>query len=130
MNRLAAIAILVAGATAATHAQSAPVAAQSNAAAPVALADYRSATIIAAETTRCGSKLCEDYIIASADTQYYVRATHKTSAPVLAAGATELFHVEGTSLRIAADANHKSRTLTVVSIEPLHPARPYLHGIG
>jgi hypothetical protein len=128
MNRLTVIAVLVASAATAAHAQSAP--AQTHAAAPVALADYRSATIIAAETTRCGSKLCDDYVLASADTQYYVRAAHKTSAPALAAGATELFHVDGASLRIAADGAHKSRTLTVVSVEPLHPARPYLHGIG
>src|SRR5580704_5015994 len=126
MNRLTAIAVLIASAASAAHAQS------SAAAAPVALADYRTATIIAAETTRCGSKLCDDYILASADTQYYVRAAHRTAAPVpaLATGATELFHVTGTTLHIAADANHKSRTLTVVSVEPLHPARPYLHGIG
>jgi hypothetical protein len=126
MNRLTAIAVLIASAASAAHAQS------SAAAAPVALADYRTATIIAAETTRCGSKLCDDYILASADTQYYVRAAHRTSAPTpaLATGTTELFHVTGTTLHIAADANHKSRTLTVVSVEPLHPARPYLHGIG
>ena len=126
MNRLTAIAVLIASAASAAHAQSSP------AAAPVALADYRTATIIAAETTRCGSKLCDDYVIASADTQYYVRAAHRTSAPTpaLATGTTELFHVTGTTLHIAADANHKSRTLTVVSVEPLHPARPYLHGIG
>jgi hypothetical protein len=126
MTRLTAIAVLIASAASAAHAQSSP------AAAPVALADYRSATIIAAETTRCGSKLCDDYILASADTQYYVRAAHRTAAPTpaLATGTTELFHVTGTTLHIAADANHKSRTLTVVSVEPLHPARPYLHGIG
>ena len=126
MNRLTAIAVLIASAASAAHAQSSP------AAAPFTLADYRTATIIAAETTRCGSKLCDDYILASADTQYYVRAAHRTAAPTpaLATGATELFHVTGTTLHIAADANHKSRTLTVVSVEPLHPARPYLHGIG
>ena len=126
MNRLTAIAVLIASAASAAHAQSSP------AAAPVALGDYRTATIIAAETTRCGSKLCDDYVIASADTQYYVRAAHRTAAPTpaLATGTTELFHVTGTTLHIAADANHKSRTLTVVSVEPLHPARPYLHGIG
>jgi hypothetical protein len=152
MNRLAAIALLVATASAASataaHAQSfaspaaapvAPVAsvvpAASSATAPVsvsrgaALADYRTATIIAAETTRCGSKLCDDYILTSADTQYYVRAAHRAAAS-LAAGATELFHVDGTAFRIAADGTHKSRTLTVVSVEPLHPVRPYLHGIG
>lgn len=145
MNRLAAIAVLVASAASAAHAQSfaspgsasvAPAvsssAASVSAPRPVALADYRSATIIAAETTRCGSKLCDDYILTSADTQYYVRAAHRTAAatPALASGATELFLVNGTSFRIAADGAHKSRTLTVVSVEPLHPARPYLHGIG
>jgi hypothetical protein len=140
MNRLAAIALLIAGASAAApaHAQQAFAAASGNAtpaapvAAPSALADYRSATVIAAETIRCGAKLCDDYVLTSADTQYYVRAAHRSSAPkpALAAGATELFHVDGTTLHIAADASHKARTLTVVSAEPLHPARPYLHGIG
>jgi len=145
MNRLAAIAILIAiaGSATAAHAQSfaasaaAPVEpAASSEAAPVSaprlatLADYRSATVIAAVTTRCGAKLCDDYILTSADTQYYVRAAHRNSSAALAAGATELFQVDGSSFRIAADGTHKSRKLTVVSAEPLHPARPYLHGIG
>jgi hypothetical protein len=127
MNRLAAITLLVAGAASCAQAQSA---ATPTHAAPVALAEYRSATIIAAETTRCGSKLCDDYILASADTQYYVRAAHKPSAAALSAGATELFEVDGSTFRIAAGESHKARTLKVVSAEPLHPARPYLHGIG